>query len=285
MFDTKQNVQYGWQSGGGWQSNPRNSDVVELPMAPMRRRPAGAGCEGCMNWHTFGILLSLLAAATLALGVADVVVTYKTYMDGMNCATYPTLSYCSNLVWTWVASGIWGSLPVFIFGVLSIYKGSNPMRQVNYFDLFAFICAFIFTPAIIVLSAIEVWMGRDVYYWNGQNGGLTSDDLVKAIIPIVISGLGLVMMIMTLTALFYLCCNQAGPPMPYTNQYSGYPQGTYDRPYKMQQANNQVTRSQASTFYAAQAPPRVTSTYNQYHTGPMPCGGCAPNNAYNYFRS
>jgi len=169
------------------------------------------------------------------------------------------------------------------------------MQQLNHFDLLAFLSAFIFSPAIIVLSAIEVYKGSNVYYWTAPN--LTSDDLVKAIIPIVISGLGLVEMIMSVTALFYLCCNSQPSlyggsmdktvlrtPQPY------YSQGTYDRPYNTQQTNcNSGCGGQSSAFYAAQAPPRCSATYNQYNTGPMPqCGGfkqCSPNPAYNYFRS
>jgi hypothetical protein len=287
MFDTRQqNVQYGWQSG------PRNSDMIELPMPAVRRQTTGGGpgCYGCMNWHTFGIILSLLAASSLALGVADVVVTYKTYMDAMNCKNFQSPVQCqtNNLVFTWVAVGIWGSLPVFIFGILAIYKGSRPMQQVNYFDFLAYLCAFIFTPAIVVLSAIEVYRGSGVYYWPAVN---QSDDLVKAIIPIVISGLGLVEFIMCLTGMFYLCCNQAssmmygggamGQPVmrPTTSPYIA--QATYDRAYNTQP----IQKAVASSFYAAQAPPRCNSTYNQFNTGPMACKQCSPNPAYNYFRS
>jgi len=295
MYNTQPNVQYGWQS------NPRNSDMIELPMTPVRRPRTTGGdcCYGGINWHTFGILLSLIAAASLALGVADVVVTYKTYMEGLNCLTYTTPSYCdpNNLVFTWVAVGIWGSLPVFIFGVFAICKGSRPMQPIGHFDLLAFICTFIFTPAIIVLSAVEVYKGRNIYYWTAAN--LQTDDLVKAIIPIVISGLGLVEFIMCFTAFLSVCCNSSsaghmyGGSMdkPVLRTAQQYPQGTYDRPYTAQ-PTNQVCRTscggQASTFYAAQAPPRVTSTYNQYNTGPMGCSGfkqCSPNPAYNYFRS
>jgi len=261
-----------------------------------------------MNWHTFGILLSLLAAASLALGVADVVVTYKTYMEGKDCNTYVTPNFCDPniLVWTWVAVGIWGSLPVFIFGVLSIYKGSRPMQQVNFFDLFAFISTFIFSPAIVVLSSIEVYKGRGAYYWPAATE-LGQDDLIKAIIPIVIAGLGFIEFLMSLIAFFSLCCNPTtaattgqvygGGFMDKTiiqsskasNQYNGYPQATYDRAYNTQPANQGFRASgggQSSSFYAAQAPPRCASTYNQFNTGPMQCNRqCAPNPAYNYFRS
>jgi len=292
MYDSRQNLQYGWQ-----QNSPRSSDMIELPTTTVRRRANGpGGCCGGMNWYTFGILLSLLAAASLALGVADIVITYKTYVDGQQCSTYTTPNYCdpNNLVWTWVAVGIWGSLPVFIFGVFAICKGSRPMHQFHYFDLLAFLCAFVFSPAIIVLSAIEVYKGSSIYYWTAKY--LTQDDLVKAIIPIVIAGLGLIEFLMCLSSFFDLCCCTpnagslyGGGAMDKTilrspQQFNGYAQGTYDRPY-----NSQPVNQVASSFFSAQAPPRISSSYNQYNTGPIACNGfkqcSAPNPAYSYFRS
>ena len=178
------------------------------------------------------------------------------------------------------------------------------MQQLMYFDLMAFISAFIFTPAIIVLSAIEVYRGHNVYYWT--SAGLVEDDLVKAIIPIVIAGVGLIEMIMCVIAVFYLCCcNPAATAA--SNMYGSgrmdktvvmgsaqhyNPQATYDRAYNTQPTNQMSCApcgGQSSSFYAAQTPPRFSSTYNQFNTGPMQCNGfkqcSAPNPAYNYFRS
>jgi len=303
MFDTRQNVQYGWQS----KPVQRSSEVIELPMAPVRRITNGAGagtqCHGCqtLNWYTFGIFLSIISAASLALGVADVVVTYKTYMEGKDCKTYISPSYCAdnNLVWTWVGSGIWGSLPVFIFGVYSICKASRPNQQGSCFDYLAFVSAFVFTPAIIVLSAIEVYKGSNVYYWTAPD--LSQDDLVKAIIPIVIAGLGFIEHIMTAVAFFTLCCCANHASITYgttgqapvirapTQQINWYQQGgAYDRT-QTQPANGMLASpynaGQSASFYA----PTRTSSYNQFNSGPSnQCGGgfkqCSPNPAYNYYR-
>jgi len=70
-----------------------NQNVVELPMAPIRRRPATVSGPCMIDWRTFGIILSLLAAASLALGVADVVYTYQTYMVNMGCSRSPAMTF------------------------------------------------------------------------------------------------------------------------------------------------------------------------------------------------
>lgn len=196
----------GTQATYGWSNGPRSSDVVELPLAPVRRRSEPMWCGTGINWLSFGIILSLLAAASLALGVADVVLTNQTYMVDKKCKDNQALPECdkNNLVWTWVASGIWASIPIFIFGILAIRLGKShsPLRS-SWFEFFAFVSAFIFAPAMCVLSALEVYKGRNIYYWKANDG---SDDLAKAIIPIVIAGLGAVEFLMSFIAIVYVCC-------------------------------------------------------------------------------
>lgn len=282
-------VQYGWNSNPGI----RTSDVIELPLAPVRR-PTGAGhCCRCMNWHTFGILLSLLAASSLALGVADVVITYQNYMVGQSCSTNTTPTICSpnTLLWTWIGVGIWASVPVFIFGIMAIRRGSNPMTQNCWFEIFAFLCAFIFTIAMIVLSALEVYKGANIYYWTYQSP-LTANDLVKAIIPIVIAGLGLLEHIMCFGAFWDICCCQ-GPRM---TTYAAEPvqmmraPAVMSAPPMIRPSTSCNTCPQpaygGSSFYS----PRGATTYN-YSTSCGPCGGSSPYNrqlgpnpAYNFFR-
>lgn len=202
MYGT--NAQYGWSNG------PRSNQIVELPLAPVRRRPANECCPGGISWLSYGIITSLLAAASLALGVADVVLTYQTYMVDKKCNDNQSAAPCdkNNLVWTWVAVGIWASLPIFIFGILAIRLGKrrNPWGS-PWFELLAFLSAFIFAPAMVVLSAMEVSKGKSIYYWTGWWG---SDDLAKAIIPIVIAGLGAIECLLALIAIFYLCCGRQG---------------------------------------------------------------------------
>jgi len=257
------------QGNYGWSNAPRGGQVVELPLAPVRRR-SDTVCG--INWLAFGIILSLLAAASLALGVADVVLTYQTYIADM-CKDGNTISKCdqNNLAWTWVASGIWGSLPVFIFGIMAIRLGkSNQPSRSSWFDLFAFISAFIFAPAMIVLSALEVYDGATIYYWSAFDG---MDDLAKAIIPIVIAGLGLVEFLMAFIAFAKVCwCKQEYATEQYitTQQRVDVGQRTF-----VQASTPAITSGYGDyqTNYAPRVPsPRVTTTYG----GQATYGGLAP---------
>lgn len=185
------------------------------------------------------------------------------------------MSICmtNNLVWTWVASGIWGSLPTFIFGILAIRLGkrSSPMGS-SWFELFAFLSAFIFAPAMIVLSALEVWKGSGIYYWSyDTSSSLTKDDLAKAIIPIVIAGLGLIEFLMAFIAIWNLCCcrreHGGGEMVTYQKQQVDVGQRTFV------QAARPITYGECQTGCAPRVPaPRINSC--------QPCGGGGGNGVY-----
>jgi hypothetical protein len=283
-----------------------NPNVVELPMAPISQRPVTVQQHPCViNWRTMGIILSLLAAATLALGVADVVYTYQTYMVGMSCATNGATQCNQNvLVFTWIAVGIWASIPVFIYGLFLIcHSGSAATTRPMCVELLVFLCTFVFTPAMVVISSIEVWKGVGIYYWTASSP-LTSDDTVKAGLPIAIAVLGFIEWFICAIALYYLCCCQhtvaetttaACPPQPVVVTTP-----TYERPACQPCAalqpipapvpvpSCQPCAARPPTFYSAggmggglgggcSVCPRPTS-YNNF-------GQMSPNPAYSYYRS
>jgi hypothetical protein len=273
-------VQYGFNNNPGTRSEAK---VVELPLAPVRQHPRNNGGEcACMNWHSLGIILSLLAAASLSLGVADIVTTQHTYIGGWWCNMYsPQYPMCdlNNLVWTWVGAGIWGSVPVFIFGILSIRKGSNPMLQNYWFEFVAFISGFIFTPAMVVISAIEISRGAGIYYWTYQSPLLT-DDIAKVSIPIAIACLGFIEHIMCVMAFWDICCCQ-GKNMTthHTEQVevvrvpSGQVSGDYGR----------AGPSFPGSFYSNNMSSPSPTSYN-YFSGMNNNKQFGGNQAYNYFR-
>jgi hypothetical protein len=259
-----------------------------------------------LNWHSFGIVLSLLAAASLSLGIADVVITYQTYMVSKSCKDMTTPAMCdpNNLVFTWVAVGIWSSIPVFIFGIMTIRKGSGQGSQSSWFELLAFLCAFIFTPAMIVLSAFEVYKGAGIYYWAFMTP-LTSDDLVKAIIPIVIAVLGLIEHFMTFIAICNICCCNTGAGAVYGTSKMTYGapavmHGTYDRPVYQAAPRAQVSCQQncrtsqgpsfPGSFYSGSSGFVARPTTYNYFNNMAPSANqaafrpAAPNSAYNFFR-
>jgi len=244
-----------------------------------------------MNWHSYGVILSLLAAATLSLGIADVVVTYQNYMINKGCNTMSTPAYCdpNNLVWTWVGVGIWASVPVFIFGIMAIRRGSRPLTKSSWFELLAFLCGFIFTPAMVVLSAIEVYKGSNIYYWTYM-APLTSDDLAKAIIPIVIAVLGFIEHIMTAVAAWNICCCHGPAEVVYGSHMTyGAPMPavtTYDRPVYGVAPRTQIacqSASQPVSFYNTR-PAQTTYNYFSSMGNPTAYRSAVPNSAYNFFR-
>jgi len=165
------------------------------------------------------------------------------------------------------------------------------MVQNCWFETLAFASAFLFTPAMIVISAFEVYKGSNIYYWN-FSAPLTANDLIKAIIPIVIAGLGLIEHIMCACAFWDVCCCQgqtgaaynAGPVTvmrpapPMIRQINPSQCNTCPQP----SSSMAVYNSNPSSFYA----PRGATTYN------YSCGmnsspysrQLGPNPAYGYFR-
>jgi hypothetical protein len=164
----------------------------------------------------FGAILSLLAAATLALGIADVVLTKEAY-----CTPWTTGApmYCSMTgepyIWTWVASGIWASVPIFLAGLFSMCLSADPGRWTRVFALLIFLSAIVFAPAMIVLSSIELWRGSTsawTFYMLGSSlmpGTImppTNPYQAKFAIPLAIAILGGIMFLMTGAVTLFLCC-------------------------------------------------------------------------------
>lgn len=175
------------------------------------------GCCSAHSFKWFGALLALLAATTLALGIANVVLTRESYCKPWN-EDDPV--YCSNTkepyIWTWVAPGIWGSVPIFLAGLLAMCAASNPTNWARLFALFIFLSAIVFAPGMTVLSAIEVWRGAksDWNFYNLDNG-VKEGNIVppdsnpyqaKFALPLVIAILGCLMFKLTAFVTLALCC-------------------------------------------------------------------------------
>jgi hypothetical protein len=168
------------------------------------------------TFKIFGAVLALLAAATMALGIANVVLTKQSYCEPwMEGAPV----YCSGTkepyIWTWVAPGIWASVPIFLAGIFSMCISNDPANWTRCFALFIFLSAIVFSPAMIVLSAMEVWRGAAAQ-WNFYKLGnqldmgnimvANSPYQAKFALPLVIAILGGVMFIMTGIITLILCC-------------------------------------------------------------------------------
>jgi len=164
----------------------------------------------------YGAILAILAAATLSLGIANVVLTKETYC---NPWTTDSPMWCSTTaepyIWTWVASGIWASIPIFFAGIFAMCLSSNPGKWTRVFALLIFLSAIVFAPGMCVLSSIEVWRGSESshnFYKldNGiKEGDIMPDDnpyQAKFALPLVIAILAAIMFIMTAIITLQLCC-------------------------------------------------------------------------------
>lgn len=203
------------QLGDSYQWNTRTvaaAPVVAAPVVAGQRTVFNVGMFKC-----FGAILALLAAATLSLGIADVVLTMQAYCTPWNTAK-PV--WCSTTaepyIWTWVASGIWGSIPIFLAGIFAMCLGSNPREWTRCFALLIFLSAIVFAPAMIVLSAIEIWRGGAAQYmfYSMGSGSMMPGNILPAsnpyqakfAIPLVIAILAGIMFLMTGVVTLNLCC-------------------------------------------------------------------------------
>jgi len=236
------------------------------------------------TFKIYGALLALMAAATLALGIANVVLTKQAY-----CEPWQEMApvYCSGTkepyIWTWVAPGIWASIPIFLAGIFAMCISNDPASWTRCFALMIFLSAIVFAPAMIVLSSMELWRGHAAM-WNFyklenelKEGNIMVEDSpyqAKFALPLVIAILGGIMFIMTGVITLILCCcmesvgiylPQAVPaaPAPVVQQiYQPAPQPVvvqkevyYPRP--------QIARNQYAVDYMpASGPNMIATRYN-----------------------
>lgn len=170
--------------------------------------PGGAG----RTFTMFGFMLVILAAASLAIAVANTVFTYINFED---CPPVPTTapaiigtSMCPE-DFVYISSGIWGSIPVFILGILTLrIAKTTGLRQI--YTILLLTSALLFTPAMIIINALEIAVGNNVWYTLSGSGigntaaSSTTEAPIKFGLPLVIALLALVEMIITLLMLLNL---------------------------------------------------------------------------------
>jgi len=214
----------GRRMGGGPVMAPpvMAAPVMTAPVmaAPAMAEPVMASGRTVFNvgmFKCFGAILALLAAATLSLGIADVVLTMQAYCTPwMTGAKYWCTTTGEPYIWVWVASGIWGSVPIFLAGIFAMCLSSNPREWTRCFALLIFLSAIVFAPAMIVLNAIELWRGGAAQwtFYSMGNGTLGAGSIMpmnnpyqaKFAIPLVIAILAGIMFLMTGIVTLNLCC-------------------------------------------------------------------------------
>jgi len=202
--------------GGGYQWGGAAPAVTTTTVAAAPVAPVGQVTFNAPCFKMFGAVLALMAAATLALGIADVVMTMQTY-----CTPWTTAGpvWCTMTgepyIWTWVASAIWGSIPIFLAGLFSMCIASNPVGYTRIFALLMILSGVVFAPAILVLTSMELWRGSTSQYtFYNMNSSLAAGSILpnpnpyqaKFAIPLVIAILAGIMFLMTGIVTLNLCC-------------------------------------------------------------------------------
>jgi len=194
-------------------------------------------CGNCnaAEWFCFGRILAFLAAVTITLAVTDVILTQEFY-----CVNGGEWTYCSQTnnkepYWpVWVASGIWGSVPVFLTGLVAICAGTD-QGKTRWLSFLILVSALVFTPAIIILNAVEIWIGGSAKYSlyslsNGVQEGTitppTNPYEAKFALPVVVAVLGGIMHVMTFWVAICMCCcaHTSGIRLPATTTVVQQPQ-------------------------------------------------------------
>ena len=200
--------------GGSYYYPPRYPPEVAVPVPS---RPVEQRVFDSRFFKIYGAILALLAATTLSLGIADVVLTKEAYCNPWESAS-PL--WCSSnkepYIWTWVASGIWCSVPIFLAGLFAMCLSSNPAAWTRMFAFFIFLSAIVFAPGMAILSSIEVWRGaKSEYTFYNLDDGVKAGSIMppednpyvaKFVIPLVIAIVAGIMFFMTGVVTLQLCC-------------------------------------------------------------------------------
>jgi len=236
-----------------------------------------------MPWVCYGQVLALLAAVTLTLSVADIILTLQFYCVNGGQGPFCSITNDKEPYWPiWVASGIWGSAPVFLAGILAICSGGNAERK-GWFKFLVLLSAIVFTPAIVILTAVELWRGSASKWslYTLASSGLQAGTIkpgtnpyeAKFALPLMVTILGGIMFIMTMWVTLRICCcgrpgtTVVSSPVTVVQQPVSAPVVVYERP-----------RPQILS-----TPPPRCDPCSQYPSLQYSATRFGGGNAYNYF--
>lgn len=157
----------------------------------------------------FGWLLTILAIASLSVAVANTTYTYinyQHYLDDGNCPESLTVIKMCLIPFVYISSGIWGSIPVFITGILSLRISIAP-GLLRIFQTLVLVSAVVFTPAMMVINSIEIAAGNMPEYYSISQDGITGD-VVKFVLPLVVAALAAIEFLILLLMLCYIFTNR-----------------------------------------------------------------------------
>lgn len=164
------------------------------------------------KYRVTGFLLMFFGVSILVLGIFDVGWTVSRY--GNNCYSDPSGVYnnCGgNHVYVYVGSSLWGGalLTFAAFMALGIHPDKAHHRSAHRKFLYLLgLDLILITPAIIILNALEVYFGINIFWMYGSNGSITAYDSLQFGLPVACCILsGMAHLVILFFAVFLYCCS------------------------------------------------------------------------------
>lgn len=157
------------------------------------------------RYRFLGYTIIILALLTFAFELADVIVAANYMLKPCNSQTV-TNSFTIPWFFSWVVPGIWGSIPIFISGILSMYVKTNFGKVFQALAILAALSALFFAPAIIAINAAEIaTFLQYCNYTSVANAGSVADEGAKFALPIILLILGGILFLLLLYLTYLLC--------------------------------------------------------------------------------
>lgn len=206
---------YGGGGGGGGRIASYYRPVsTAIPVADVNpvQVTGGASVQTCApkpfygrNYRIVGYILISLAILTFAFELADVIVAaaYKKRPCGGQTVTN---DFSVPWFFSWVVPGLWGSIPIFVTGILALRVKSNYGTEFQALAIIASISAFFFAPAIIAINAAEVGTFMEYCgYSSVSDTQNTTEEGAKFALPIILIVLGILLLLVLLYLTYLLC--------------------------------------------------------------------------------
>lgn len=172
--------------------------------------------KGASSFKTLGVSLALLAIISLCVAVADISLSVASVceLDDIQCppkhAATRSDSRTMAVLMSYIASGIWGSIIVFLVGILAMRKQKDPDKPRTKFIAMAFLATFLILPTMMVISTVESY-----YLVGGRPKTVTSHSSTAIIIKFVTAVAGAVLALLefgVLAAIVIKVCTSLSQP-------------------------------------------------------------------------
>lgn len=178
--------------------------------------PSVGGFLSQRSFVMFGWLLAIMGAATMAVAVANTTYTYINFDSQKDsCAPGQIINMCP-VKFVYISSGIWGSVPVFLAGIVALRISRAPGAS-RLLQILVLLSLMVFTPAMIIINAIEIVAGNQysktavpvqIFYKVGTSS--VEGDVTKFVLPLVVAVMAGLEFIILLFFSCYLYVNRGG---------------------------------------------------------------------------